>query len=84
MLELLCNIGEFKTEYGFLLHTFETCSKTDTKYTWKLLHLSDFVNNFKILQLFLALERNIRQNTYLRFCSLWLSSFKKRLQIKNY
>ena len=52
-------------------------------YLRKLLHLSDFVNNFMILELFLALEPKTRQNIYLRF-SLWLNSLTKKIKNKEF
>ena len=54
-----------------------------TQNIWKLLHLSDFVNNFMILQLFLALEHNNKQNISLRFFSFVANSLKQILKIKN-
>ena len=44
--------------------------------------MSDFANNFMILQLFLALEHKTKQNIYLRFFSFVANSLKQKIKNK--
>ena len=45
--------------------------------------MSDFVNNFMILEIFLALEHNkTKQNIYLRFFSFVANSLKQKIKNK--